>query len=138
MTVAEARIIHISIAVAWRAVYDFASRPENMQLWAAGLAAGLRPEGDGWIGDGGPLGDIRVEFVPQNDFGVIDHDVTLADGRKIHNAFRIIPNGDGAEAIFSLIRQTEMDDAAFEADAAAVKADLETLKSLLEKADWNG
>jgi hypothetical protein len=133
MTVAEARIIHVSIDVAWRTVYDFASRPENMPLWAAGLAAGLTAVGDGWTGDGGPLGQIRVDFVPRNDFGAIDHDVTLPDGRKVHNAFRILPNVDGAEAVFTLIRQADMNDAAFEADAAAVRADLETLKSVLEK-----
>lgn len=134
MPTAQVRIIHVSVDVPWTVAYEFAHRPENMKLWAAGLAAGLRPDGDSWIGDGGALGEIRVRFVPQNRFGVIDHDVTLPDGTVVHNAFRIIPNGDGAEAMFALVRQPDMDDAAFEADAAAILRDLETLKSLVENA----
>lgn len=134
MPLAPVSIIHVSIDAPWDAAYDFAHRPENMKLWAAGLAAGLVRRGDSWIGDGGPLGEIHVHFVSQNPFGVIDHDVTFPDGTVVHNAFRIIPNGDGAEAMFALVRQSDMDDAAFEADAAAIRRDLETLKSLLENA----
>lgn len=134
MPLAPVSIIHVSIDAPWDVAYDFAHRPENMKRWAAGLAAGLVRRGDSWIGDGGPLGEIHVRFVPKNPFGVIDHDVTFPEGRVVHNAFRIIPNGDGAEAMFALVGQPDMDDAAFEADAAAIRRDLETLKSLLENA----
>ena len=41
MPTMQARIIHRSIESDWRAVHAFASRPENMPLWASGLAAGL-------------------------------------------------------------------------------------------------
>ena len=51
-----------------------------MALWASGLASGLTRNGDDWIADGGPIGNVRVRFAPPNDFGVIDHRVTLPGG----------------------------------------------------------
>lgn len=132
MSVAAARVVHLSIDRDWCEVYAFASRPENMPRWASGLAAGLKRDGDDWIGDGGPIGEIRVRFAPENAFGVIDHTVTLADGTVVENALRITPNHDGAEVSFTVIRQASQDDAAFEADAAHVAQDLATLKRLLE------
>jgi hypothetical protein len=127
-----ARIVHATIDKPWREVYAFASRPENMPKWAAGLASGLTREGDDWIGDGGPIGKIRVRFAPPNDFGVIDHTVTLESGARFENALRVVPNGDGAEVMFTLLRAPGMDDEAFEKDAAAIEKDLRTLKGLLE------
>jgi hypothetical protein len=132
MPVAAARVVHLSIDRDWRAVYAFASDPENMPRWALGLAAGLKRDGDDWIGDGGPIGEIRVRFAPDNPFGVIDHTVTLADGVVVENALRVTPNHDGAEVSFTVIRQAAQDDAAFKADAAHVRRDLEALKRLLE------
>lgn len=132
MTTATARIIHRTIQCDWRAVYAFAAQPENMPLWASGLAAGLTPDGGDWIADGGPIGNVRVRFAPQNDFGVIDHWVTLPDGLVVDNALRVVPNGDGAEVMFTLLRQPDMDDKAFEKDAAHIARDLETLKRVME------
>jgi hypothetical protein len=132
MTVMAARIIHISIERDWRHVYAFASRPENMARWASGLASDLRQDGDDWIGDGGPIGEMRVLFAPDNYFGVIDHRVTLANGLSVDNALRVVPNGDGCEVMFTLLRQPGTDDAAYEADAAHVLRDLRSLKAILE------
>lgn len=132
MSTMTARIIHVSIERPWRTVHAFASKPENMPLWAAGLASGLARDGDDWVGDGGPIGKIKVRFAPDNDLGVIDHRVTLETGQSFNNALRVVPNGDGAEVMFTLLRQPEMDDEAFETDAAAIAADLATLKALVE------
>ncbi len=133
MTPMPARIIHLTVNRPWREVYDFASQPENMPRWAAGLASGLKPDGEDWIGDGGPIGKIQVRFAPENDFGVIDHTVTLQTGINVENALRVIPNGDGAEIMFTLLRQPGTDDKAFETDAAAIHQDLSTLKNILER-----
>lgn len=103
-----------------------------MPRWAAGLGGGLKPDGNDWIADGGPLGEVRVNFAPANEFGVIDHVVTLPDGLKVYNALRVTPNGSGAEVSFTLLRLDGMTDEEFEQDASAITADLETLKSLLE------
>lgn len=127
-----ARIVHTSIARDWHAVYRFASAPENMPRWATGLGAGMRADGDDWIVDGGPIGLVRVRFAAANDFGVIDHIVTLPDGTEVYNALRVVPNGDGAEVMFTLLRMQGVSDDTFETDARHVARDLETLKRLLE------
>ncbi|NSX90674.1 MULTISPECIES: SRPBCC family protein [Rhizobium/Agrobacterium group] len=132
MPVMQSRIIHLSVEKPWAQVYGFASDPKNMPRWAAGLGGGLKPDGNDWIADGGPLGEVRVNFAPANEFGVIDHVVTLPDGLKVYNALRVTPNGSGAEVSFTLLRLDGMTDEEFEQDASAITADLETLKSLLE------
>ena len=134
MTTHPARMVHISIDRDWRQVHAFASEPTNMPHWASGLAGGLKQDGNDWIADGGPLGEVRVRFTPKNDLGVIDHTVTLPDGTQVVNALRISPNGDGAEVSFTVLQMPGTDDTAFEVDAAHVKKDLETLKALLDKA----
>lgn len=133
MPVMQSRIIHLSIEKPWAQVYDFASDPQNMPSWAAGLTGGLKSDGEDWIAEGGPLGEVRVNFAPANEFGVIDHVVTLPDGIKVYNALRVTPNGSGTEVSFTLLRLQDMTDEDFELDARAITADLETLKVLLEK-----
>ncbi|ASY63355.1 hypothetical protein SJ05684_c19130 [Sinorhizobium sojae CCBAU 05684] len=126
-----ARIVHISIARDWREVYAFMAEREKMPLWASGLSSGLTRDGEDWIAPG-PLGNARVRFVAKNDYGVVDHLVTFEDGRQVQNALRVVPNGDGAEVMFTLLRQPGMSDAQFADDAAWVEKDLATLKSILE------
>lgn len=128
----RAQIIHIGIARNWQAVYDFASEPDNMPQWASGLSTTMRKDGEDYFADGGPIGEIRIRFAPRNAFGVIDHTVTLASGVSVFNALRVVPNGAGAEVMFTLLQMPGMDDAAFADDAAHVRADLEQLKTILE------
>ncbi len=102
-----------------------------MPKWAAGLSGSMTKASDHWIATS-PMGKVRVYFTQKNSFGVIDHDVVLEDGKRFHNPLRVVPNGDGAEVIFSLFRQREMSDGEFDRDAGMVRADLERLKELLE------
>jgi hypothetical protein len=132
MPTMPARIIHISIERDWREVARFVLDPGNMAQWAAGLGAGFERRGDHWVANGGPIGEIEVRFAPDNEFGVADHDVTMPDGTTVRNALRVVPNGDGSEVMFTLLRQPAMSDADFEADAVHVANDLGTLKTLLE------
>lgn len=115
----------------WREVYDFAAAPENLTRWAAGLGQALE-QGEGhWIVEG-PLGRIQVRFAERNDFGVLDHWVTLPDGLVCYNPLRIVANGAGSEVTFTLYRLPGMSDEAYAADADAVARDLAALKALLE------
>ncbi|MCW2924671.1 MAG: hypothetical protein JWM98_2075, partial [Thermoleophilia bacterium] len=84
---------------------------------------------DGTLRLDSPMGEVHVEFVPRNDYGVLDHIVTLPDGTAVHNPLRVIPNGESAcEVDFTVRRRDDMDDAAFEADISAVAADLARLR----------
>src|SRR5262245_51515138 len=126
---------HVSVSIARRPdeVYAFASDPTNLPRWAADLARSeVGKDGDHWTADA-PFGRIKLRFAPQNSFGIMDHDVTLESGVTIHNAMRVVPNGQGSEFVFTLIRQPGMSDAQLAADSAAVERDLKTLKDLLER-----
>ena len=122
MPVMQSRIIHLSIEKPWAQVYDFASDPQNMPRWAAGLAGGLKSDGEDWIAEGGPLGEVRVNFAPANEFGVIDHVVTLPDGIKVYNALRVTPNGSGTEVCFTLLGFLFLTVVDFEQDARGITA----------------
>lgn len=126
---------HLSVTIARPPdeVYQFASDPRNLPRWAAGLARSeVRQEGEEWVADA-LFGTVRVRFAPKNPYGVLDHDVTLESGVTLHNPMRVVPNGDGSEFIFTLIRQPGISDERFTEDAAAVESDLKTLKKLLER-----
>lgn len=114
-------------------VYAFASDPRNLPRWAAGLARSeVRREGDEWVADS-PMGQVRIRFVPENPYGVLDHDVTLESGVTVRNPMRVVENESGSEFIFTLFRQPDMSDEKFAEDRATVEKDLQTLKGLLER-----
>ncbi|HEY0961897.1 MAG TPA: SRPBCC family protein [Pseudomonadales bacterium] len=126
---------HISIYIDHRPaeVYAFASNPENLPRWAAGLARSeVRRDGRSWIADA-PFGRVRITFAETNAFGVMDHDVELDSGVVVHNPMRVMPHGDGSEFLFTLLRQPGTSDEQFAEDARAIEADLRTLKELLER-----
>lgn len=129
----EAQHVGIYIARPPIEVYEFASNPENLPRWAAGLARSeMKNDGDEWVADA-PFGKVRVKFVQRNSLGVMDHDVKLESGVTVHNPMRVMPNGEGSEFVFTLIRRPGMSDEQFAEDKAAVENDLKTLKELLER-----
>jgi Polyketide cyclase / dehydrase and lipid transport len=124
---------HLStvIAAAPTVVYAFAADPENLPKWAAGLAgAEVKREGDVLVVES-PMGQVTVKFVPRNDLGVLDHDVTFPTGAVVTNPLRVLPHPEGSEVIFTL-RQLDMSDDDFASDAAMVEADLARLKNIVE------
>ena len=131
MPTRDSRTITIRIERDAAAVYAFASQPENLPRWAAGLGSGVMRAGDGWRVDT-PVGRLRLRFAPPNAHGVLDHAVTLPDGSEVDVPMRVVPNATGAEVMFTLFRQPGMADEDFERDAGLVAADLATLKRLLE------
>ncbi|MER7535661.1 SRPBCC family protein [Streptomyces sp. NPDC097704] len=130
----ESRHVSISIDRSVADVYAYASDPVNLPAWAHGLGKTIEKVGDEWVADSSPLGRVTVSFVPRNDLGVLDHDVTLPSGQTFHNPVRVIATETGSEVVFTLLRQPGVSDAAFERDADTVAADLARLKGLLESA----
>ncbi|MFJ4434886.1 SRPBCC family protein [Streptomyces sp. NPDC088923] len=115
-------------------VYAYASNPENLPAWALGLGGSITREGDEWVAPDTPMGRVTVAFVPPNDLGVLDHDVTLPGGEVVNNPVRVITDGPGSLVVFTLRRPAGTTDAEYERDAEMVTADLTRLKNLLESA----
>jgi hypothetical protein len=117
------RHIAVWIEASPDAVYAFASDRRELSRWAAGLADPA-------------LSDADVEFAAVNAFGVLDHVVTLPSGESVYNPMRVIPAGPDeprCEVVFTLRRRPGVTDEEFDADAAAVAADLAVLRDLMER-----
>ena len=125
---------HISVSINRSAaqVYDFASNPENLPKWAAGLSGSIQKIDADWVAESS-MGAVKVKFAEKNKFGVLDHDVTLPAGVKVYNPMRVFPNNDGSELIFTLYRRPGVSDQELAEDTRAVEKDLAKLKTLLEK-----
>jgi hypothetical protein len=115
------------------AVYDFASNPENLPKWVRSFCLSVKKCADGWLMET-PTGIVGIRFAPANQFGVLDHVVTLPDGQSILNPMRVVANGEGSEVTFTLFQLPGMSDEQFAKDAEMVEADLRTLKAVLESA----
>jgi hypothetical protein len=131
----DVRTITVSIDRDWRAVYDFASIPENFAKWASGLgklerngAAG----GDGWIAHTPEGVAMPLRFAAPNAHGVLDHWLSPPQGGEIYLPLRVIANGAGCTVMFTLPRQPGVSDATFAADADWVARDLARLKEMME------
>ncbi len=126
-----AQTLSISIGCSPAKVYAFASNPENLPQWAAGLCKSVKKSGADWVVET-PAGAMTLRFAEKNAFGILDHRV-LARGREVYVPMRVFANGSGSEVIFTLFRLAGMSDAQYAKDAEMVKRDLTTLKSVLEK-----
>lgn len=116
------------------AVYEYASDPAPLPDWAPGLGSSVERSGGQWF-VATSMGRIGFAFAAHNDFGVLDHDVTLPSGEVVYNPMRVIADGSGCEVVFTLRRRPGMTDAEFQEDAGAVAADLARLKRVLEARD---
>ncbi len=113
-------------------VYDFASDPDNLPRWAAGLARSNVVRQDDSLLVESPMGTVTVRFVPPNEFGVLDHDVVLPSGTTVTNPVRVLAHPEGSEVVFT-VRQIELGDEEFDRDCAMVARDLDELKRLMER-----
>ncbi|MGI8556773.1 MAG: SRPBCC family protein [Solirubrobacteraceae bacterium] len=127
----ESRHISIGIDRSAAAVYDYVSDPSHLPEWATGVSGSIEQVDGQWIAQS-PMGPVVVVFAERNEYGVLDHDVTLPDGKSVHNPMRVIPDDGDCEVIFTLRRNPEMTSDDFKRDAETVAADLQALKKRLE------
>jgi hypothetical protein len=130
---AESRHLSVYIDRPMTEVYAFASNPANLPRWAPGLGSSVVREKQNWFVET-PQGRVQVMFAPDNEYGVLDHEVVTPSGDTVYVPLRAVAHGDGCEVVFTLRRSPGMTDAEFERDTALVTADLELLKRILEGA----
>ena len=126
-------VVSVSIAAPPARVVAYVGDGSNLTRWASGLAEGhVERAGDEWVVTG-PLGAVRVRFAPPNDFGVLDHVVTLPDGEKADNPVRVIANRSGSTISFHVFRRAGQSADDHAKDVAHVEQDLHTLRGILER-----
>ncbi|HEY3200428.1 MAG TPA: SRPBCC family protein [Actinomycetes bacterium] len=112
-------------------VYDYAADPANLPQWAPGLGSSVEKVDGRWFVETSE-GRVGFAFVQRNEFGVLDHHVTLPSGEVVYNPMRVIADGNRCEVVFTLRQRSGMSDEDFSADTDAVTADLKRLKRVLE------
>lgn len=126
----HSRIISIAIDQNWLDFYEAYWRPRDFSKWASGLSRSeLAHDGVRWNAEVED-GTVSIRFTGYNQFGVMDHYVSVNDGPEIYVPLRVIENGGGAEVQLTLFQQPGTSDAKFLADAEWVEQDLLTLKLL--------
>jgi hypothetical protein len=104
----------------------------NLPQSAPGLGSSVENVDVEWFVETS-MGRVGFAFVQRNDYGILDHDVTLPSGEVIYNPMRVIRDGSGSEVVFTLRRLSNATDDDFARDAEAVASDLKRLKGLLER-----
>jgi hypothetical protein len=112
-------------------VYEYASDPANLRHWAPGLGTSVEEAGGQWFVHT-QEGRAGFAFAARNEYGVLDHHVSLPSGEMIYVPMRVITDGNGSEVLFTLRRRPGMTDEEFARDAGLVAADLARLRQLLE------
>jgi len=126
----ESCTVSISIKRPVADVYVYLADPANFPQWSLFIRE-IRREGDDWLATT-PSGSVLMRFTPPNEFGILDHYVTVSPELQVYVPLRVVANGeDGSEVLFTIFRLPGMDEAQFAADIALVRTDLAGLQLAL-------
>jgi hypothetical protein len=117
-----------------RTVYEFVSNLENLPRWASKAFQSIKHVKDEWIAET-PQGSAKVDLAQRNDFGVLDHYVSLSSsGVEVYVPMRVVKNGiNGSEVIFTLFYASHISEEKFVQDVKMVEQDLKNLKNIIEE-----
>lgn len=133
MTNDKAWTRHLGVRISRPAedVYAYAADPANLPHWAAGVSSSVDLVDGHWYSES-DLGRVEIAFTETNPYGVLDHVVRLPSGESVLNPMRVLADGAACDVVFTVRRRPDMSDANFERDCAAVAADLDSLRVLLD------
>jgi hypothetical protein len=119
----------VSIDAPPEVVFDLVSDPAALPRWARAFARAVRPAGgDQWLVDTGH-GEARVRVLISRGQGTVDF---LLDGGEAIAYSRVVPNGDGAEYMFTRFYADSMPDVEVAEQRAVVAVELQTVRALCE------
>lgn len=107
-------------------LFEFLADPENLPLWAVGFARAVRREGDDWLVRTGG-GEVRLRMVVDRSLGTIDFRMTPAPGVETIAYSRVLPNGAGAEYVFTQFQVEGMPDEVFDTQRRVLGEELQIL-----------
>jgi hypothetical protein len=121
----------VTISASPKDVLGFVGEGHNLARWAIGFAKSVRPYKSGWMVTTGQ-GEVQTFIAVHEDTGTVDFRMEPATGVEATAYARVVPNGDGAEFIFTQMQQTGESDEVFAQLVAAVGHELAALKAFLE------
>ena len=134
MELSKSTSLTVSINRDPRTVYEFVSNLENLPKWASKAFQSIKQVKGEWIAET-PQGAANVVLAQRNDFGVLDHYVSLASlGIEVYVPMRVVKNGiNGSEVVFTLFYASNISEEKFAQDMKMVEQDLKNLKNIMEK-----
>jgi len=120
----------VSIAASPTQVFEFIADPETLPLRAVGFCRRIRRENAGWIVTT-TQGDVPIRYETDRSRGTIDFYFSPAPGVEVAAFSRVVPNGDGAEYVFTQFQAPGMPDAVFAAQVSALAEELRVLSSVI-------
>jgi uncharacterized protein YndB with AHSA1/START domain len=121
----------VTICAAPKEVFAFVADGANLPRWAIGFARSVRPHGAGWM-VATAQGEVSVTIAADEDAGTVDFRMAPAPEMIVTAYSRVVPNGEGAEFVFTQFQQPDIPEDTFAQLVAAVGHELVTLKALLE------
>jgi hypothetical protein len=112
-------------------VLAFVGDGDNLPRWAIGFAKSVRSSGSGWLVTTAQ-GEVPTSITVDESAGTVDFCIEPAPGAEATAYARVVPNGNGAEFVFTQMQQPGVQDEVFDQLVAAVGHELAALKALLE------
>jgi len=127
--------ISVSVSRPYKRVYEYLATPRNLFDRANALGGKAHPIAPlEWVAETLTFTDrpVTLRFTPRNAFGVLDV-TAFEEGRQVFWApIRAFPNGEGTEITLGLLQRPEQTDESFRSEIEWTRADLLTVKTLLE------
>jgi hypothetical protein len=120
----------ITLDVRAARAFEFLADPENLPRWAVGFARSIRRDNASWIVTTA-AGEMVIRYETDAERGIVDFHFTAAPGLEAVAYSRVLPNGDGAEYVFTQFQPPGMPDAMFEGQVRALSEEFVVLRSLL-------
>jgi hypothetical protein len=111
-------------------LFDFLADPDNLPRWAVGFCRSIRREGDRWLVTTAQ-GDVGIRYATDRTLRVIDFYISPAPGVELAAYSRVVPNGEGAEYVFTQFQAEGMPDDVFASQAQALTDELHILQRLV-------
>jgi hypothetical protein len=121
----------VTITATPKKVLAFVADGANLPRWAIGFATSVRPHGSGWMVTT-EAGEVPMTIEADEGTGTVDFRMQPASGAVATAYARVVPNGAGAEFVFTQFQQPDVSEEVFDQLVAAVGHELVTLKALLE------
>jgi hypothetical protein len=121
----------IAISAAPDDVYAYVADPRSLPQWAVGFCRSIRhDENRGWLATTS-TGEIPIRLECDARARTIDFHFIPVEGLKLAAYSRIVPNGNGAEYIFTQFQVKGLPAELFEAQVHALTEELVVLRGVI-------
>ena len=127
--------ISVSIFCPYQRASDFLANPKNLFSWANVLGGKAHPVSPlEWVAEEAAFTDqpVTIRFTPRNSHGVLDVSASIDDQQVFWAPVRAFRNGEGTELTMGLVQRDGQSDESFRSEIEWTRADLLTVKALLE------